>query len=382
MKFLKKGLLVLLGIIVLLSVLLFATGNEYLFKGVYVTYLHGENSATITDKSYFDTRTIASGEVIPWENDINYNKLPLSDRLENTLEENESISFLALKDGKIIQEHYWGDGAKNSKTNSFSMAKSIVSILIGIAIEEGHIEGVFQPVVDFFPEWDKKNTDNYQLEIIHLLTMSSELDWDESYKSPFSITAKAYYGDDIESLMLSLNIKDKPGSEFKYLSGNTQLLGLILARATGKTLSEYASEKLWKPLGAEEDALWHLDKENDGKELAYCCFNSSARDFARIGQLYLNKGQWHGKQIVNKEYTEISTRPSSLASHYGYSWWIATCLGEDVFYARGILGQYIIVVPERNIVIVRLGHKRGQAVDMHRDDFYTYVEEIITMYPN
>lgn len=381
MKFLKKGLLVLLGIVVLLSILLFATGNEYLFKGVYATYLHGENSATITDKEYFDTRTVANGEVIPWENDNDYNKIPLTDRLQNTLDENESIAFLALKDGKILQEHYWGDGSKNSKTNSFSMAKSIVSILIGIAIEEGHIEGVFQPVIDFFPEWNRENTDNYQLEIIHLLNMSSELDWDESYKSPFSITAKAYYGDDIESLMLSLNITDKPGSEYKYLSGNTQLLGLILARATGKTLSEYASEKLWKPLGAEENALWHLDDEN-GTELAYCCFNSSARDFARIGQLYLNKGKWHGKQIVNKEYIEISTRPSHLAPHYGYSWWLATCLGEEVFYARGILGQYIIVVPERNIVIVRLGHKRGKSVDMHRDDFYTYVEEILTMYPN
>lgn len=379
MKFFKKGLLILLGIIVLLSVLLFVTGNEYLFKGIYATYLHGENSATITDKVYFDTRTVANGEVIPWENDPNYNQQALSERLETTLEDNESISFLVLKDGKIMQEHYWGEGAKDSKTNSFSMVKSIVSILIGIAIEEGHIEGVFQPVTDFFPEWDRG--DNSQLEIIHLLNMSSGLDWDESYKSPFSITAKAYYGNDIESLMLSLNIVETPGEEHKYLSGNTQLLGLIIARATGKTLSEYASEKLWKPLGAEQDALWHLDDEN-GNELAYCCFNSNARDFARLGQLYLNKGKWHGKQIVNKEFTEISTRPSALSSYYGYSWWIANSLGEDIFYARGILGQYVIVIPNRNIVIVRLGHKRGQSIDMHRDDFYTYVEEVLTMYPN
>ena len=141
-------------------------------------------------------------------------------------------------------------------------------------------------------------------------------------------------------------------------------MGLILEKVTGKPLSEYASEKLWKPLGAEHPAKWSTDKKN-GHTKSYCCFNSNARDFARIGQLMLDSGKWKGSEIISPDYYQksitacaINDENGSSCSYYGYQWWLVP-YKPGVFYARGILGQYIIIIPEKHIVVVRLGEKRG-----------------------
>jgi CubicO group peptidase (beta-lactamase class C family) len=142
------------------------------------------------------------------------------------------------------------------------------------------------------------------------------------------------------------------------------LLGLIVEKATGKSLSRYASEKLWQPLGAEHPALWSTDKK-DGVEKAFCCFNSNARDFARIGQLMLDSGRWKGNEIISPDYYAQSITPCNIpdnsgqpVNYYGYQWWLCPSF-PGVFYARGILGQYIIIIPSKNMVVVRLGHKRS-----------------------
>ena len=208
------------------------------------------------------------------------------------------MAYLIIKDDSIRFERYWDNYSDTSYSNSFSMAKSIVSILTGIAIHDGKIKSITQHVSDFIPSF-KEGMDSL-LEIKELLTMSSGIDFEESYTSPIAYPAEAYYGDDLMKVTLKYNVVTKPGLRFKYLSGNTTLLGYIVSVATGKKLSDYASEKLWQQVGAEHPAYWSTDHDN-GMEKAYCCFNSDARDFARIGQLYLDSGRWEGKQIVPEE---------------------------------------------------------------------------------
>ena len=349
MKFVKAFLKILLTLIVLAVLGLYVTGHAYIFKGVRLTYLRGEKSATIDDHSFFATREVKAGTHQPWAIGKNYNQQELSDRLKEELEQTRSVAFLVVQDDSIRSEQYWEGYNEDARSNSFSMAKSIISILTGIAIKEGKIKSLDQPVGDFLEPF--KEGKNASLTIRHLLTMSSGLSWVEHYTSPFSITAKAYYGSNLRKLMLRLEVIEEPGKEFRYLSGNTQLMGMVLEQAVGTSVSDYASEKLWKPIGAKHTARWTLDRE-EGMEKTYCCFNSNARDFARIGKLYLNRGNWEGQQIVPENYALLSVRPAK-APYYGYSWWITGQHESPVFYARGILGQYIIVVPERKLIAVR-----------------------------
>jgi CubicO group peptidase (beta-lactamase class C family) len=242
------------------------------------------------------------------------------------------------------------------------MAKTFVSVLIGCAIADGYIESVEQPVGDFIPKFSEGK--NAELNIVHLLTMSTGMNFDEHYINPFAFPARANYGDNLEELVLKYDVTADPGQVFEYRSGATQLLVLVLEKATGKPFSEYFQNRLWQPLGAVQNAYWSTD--NNGLPKGFCCLNSNAKDFARLGQLYLDSGKWNGKTIVPKSYVARSIQPAplketdgSMCNRYGYSWWLTEIDGKKVFYARGILGQYVFVIPSEDMVIVRLGHKRA-----------------------
>ncbi|MEA3317045.1 MAG: serine hydrolase [Bacteroidota bacterium] len=336
-------------------------------------------TADLDDYKIFENRTVAAGEYIKWGTSNNYNSYNLQKTELDTFNQFETISYLIIKDSTILFENYWDNYNSDSLTNSFSMAKSINSLLIGIAIDENKITSVNDKVSKYLPEF--KDGDRKDITIKNLLTMSSGLTWNESYWNPFSSTTNAYYGNNLENLVLDLKLKEKPGENYKYLSANTQLLSLILKKATGKNLSTYASEKLWKPLNAKHDALWSIDKKN-GVEKAYCCFNSNARDFARLGQLILNNGKWNGEQIISEDYLSQALQAANYlkdennknVDFYGYQWWLINCKGYDIQYARGILGQYIIVIPEKNTVVVRLGHKRSKERTRHHpNDVLFYI---------
>ena len=335
----------------------------------------------IADHQIFNNREVSiSNNQFEWPLAQNYNQQELDANWQDTLEYYRTTGYLVIQNDSLVYEEYWDHFGPQSHSNSFSATKSIVSLLIGAAIDEGKIQSVDQKAGDFLPHF--KEAPNNNLTIRHLLTMSSGSNWDERYTSPLSLTTQAYYGNNLHQLINKINITEPSGKKFSYKSGDTQILAHIISAATNKTLSDYASEKLWKPLGANQPALWSLDREN-GQEKAYCCFNSNIRDFALLGALILHHGQWRGQQIISKNYIQQSISPASFLSDennnpvnfYGYQWWITSIDGQPVPYARGILGQYIFIIPHKNAIIVRLGHERSnQYRNHHPIDVFSYLE--------
>jgi CubicO group peptidase (beta-lactamase class C family) len=389
MKTLKKTGKWFLIIFAILNLGIIISGRTYLYKGIWNTYLKGRPGPSIDEYQIFENSEVAAGTYIPWHHSKKYSSKTIPASLTGEFESMKTIAYVIIKDDSLIHEQYWDGYGEDSHTNSFSMAKTFVSILIGIAIDEGKIKSVNQPVSDFLPEF--KEGENAKLTIEHLLNMSSGIDFDENYVNPFAYPAAAYYGTDLKKLTSNYSVKDVPGKTFKYLSGNSVLLGFILEKATGKTLSEYASEKLWKPLGAKNKAFWSLDHKS-GMEKAYCCFNSNAPDFARIGQLFLDSGKFNGTPIVSSDYVVNSIKTADLVDvngekneKYGYAWWIIPDhKGHRIHYARGILGQYIICIPDKNMVVVRLGKKREKQTpaEDHPKDVFAYIDAALEMYGN
>lgn len=354
------------------------TGYTYIYKTLIYTY------PNIDDIGLFDTRSIDDTTGVPWPNAASYNKDSLPIETIAALEENESVAFLVIKNDSVVHEQYWDHYSVNQLSNSFSMAKSIVSILAGIAIHEGYFS-LDDSVGKFFPHFNKGM--NAKLKVKNLLEMSSGLNWDEAYNSIFSKTTKAYYGTDLKDQVLSLNVIREPGTKFEYMSCNTVLISLIISKTTGMTISEFASRKLWKPILATDVAYWSLD-HNEGLEKSYCCFYSCARDFARIGKLYMDSGAWNGNQLVPKDFVKYSLTPNHIpdetgnpTDYYGAHWWLMNYKGHEIFYARGIQGQYIISIPDERMIIVRLGNKRGNKdKDGHYDDMKKYLDGALKLY--
>lgn len=326
------------------------------------------NFADIGDYKKFPSRQISKGsETFVFSqahSPILIDKLQLKEQsvtFDSYLEENKTVAFLIIKDDSIQYEKYGDNYDQTSIVPSFSMAKSITSILIGCALDDKLIQSVDEPITNYIPEL-KKN-DFEKVRISHLLQMTSGLDFNEGYYNPFGEVATFYYGTNLRQAIRKLKLKREPGEKFEYVSGNSQLLGLVLERALKtKTVSKYLEEKLWQPLQMEYDASWSLDRKKDGLEKTFCCINARARDYAKIGRLYLNQGNWNGEQIVSRTWVQASTHPSNTggsAAYYQYQWWLPSKTGD--FLAQGILGQYIYVNPAKNLVIVRLGAKVGNA---------------------
>jgi CubicO group peptidase (beta-lactamase class C family) len=368
------------GIVLICVVALYLFDYEYILKGIRVVYLTGHTTAYIDDFEHFESDTIAAPiQPQPWPLHSAYGTLRATPSLDSLNAHLETIAFLIIKNDSILYEKYATGYGIDSKTNSFSMAKSIVSAMLGKALQEGYITGLDQPVSDFFPKYAGTH-----LTIGDLSSMASGLNWDESYKNPFGITARAYYDNDLAETILSMEVVDTPGTHFKYLSGNSQLLAMVIEKAiapTGLDLASYLSERFWKPMGASEWALWQVDDPTHGLVKAYCCIGSNARDFARFGKLYKNWGRWNGTQILDSAFVAKSIRPRFEESpQYGYGFWLSNYRDKEIFVMRGILGQYVITIPEDDLIIVRLGHQIGNKGSRpFSDDFYEYVDEAYTM---
>jgi CubicO group peptidase (beta-lactamase class C family) len=374
-RFLFGFILILLFAIIILI----ASDNSHLIKAVKSTYFVGKTGPTILDYTKFDNKQVRSNNYEKWNKQLS--KKIISDTLLSKINSWETSAIVITKNKKLIFEKYWGGFSDSSLSNSFSMAKSFVSIAIGVAIKEGRIKSVNQLVSDYIPEF--KSDNKKSIKIINLLQMSSGLDFGESYGDPFGFMAKTYYGNKQYELTINKPSVKEPGLEWKYQGGNTLLLSFILEKATGKSLSEYFGEKIWSKIGARHNALWSYSK-NDNRERAYCCFYSNAKDYARLGQLYLDKGKWNGKALVDSIFFQKSITPVNINNvarknidYYGLHWWLGEYKERSFFYARGILGQYIVVIPELDIVLVRLGHKRDKTRGVKiPKDLFVYLDLI------
>ncbi len=364
MKYIKKilkwtGILILVLLLIGNLAIIF-TGRYYIYKGIANTYFRGHIRPTIYDLDVFENRTVEVGNPQPWTEHPELGSFAISAEQRESVEALSPSSLLVAWGDTLIYEEYWGEHDQNQISNSFSMAKSIVSLLIGVALDEGKIKSLDEPVANYLPEFaDEKK----EITIRHILTMSSGLSWTESYVSPFCDVAELYYDTDDRDLALNRRtIEEDPGLTFKYKSGDTQVLMYILMAATGTSVSDYASEKLWIPMGDESEAMWSLADDENSAEKAFCCFYSTSRDFIRLGKLVNNDGNWNGKQLVSAAYvnefsslaplTKKNGKPNQV---YGFQYWIYTGMPYEVTYFRGMSGQYIISIPEKDLVIVRTG---------------------------
>lgn len=279
--------------------------------------------------------------------------------LSELLSQTDTTAFLFIRDDKIVAENYYDGYDRATPSMSFSMAKSFFSILMGCAIADGYFKSIDQPVTDFVPELGARGFSAVTLK--HLLQMTSGMDYAEP-GLPLGMHTRFYYTDHLEREILNLKLKEPPGTRFEYKSGDVLLLALALKRALGnKSISAYMQQRLWQPLGMEYDGIWSMDHESDGIEKTSCCLTATARDFAKFGRLYLNKGMWQGRKIVPAGWVSASTQSDlSIGSTWNYQrlWW-RVAQNRPGFMAIGHLGQFLYIDPALNVVIVRLGSSMG-----------------------
>ncbi len=288
--------------------------------------------------------------------------------LDKLLQQTKTTGFLVIKDGKIVQERYFGGANETSTFTSMSVAKSFTSTLVGLALADEKIKSLDDPITDYVPELKGTGYDGVPIKAI--LQMSSGTKFSERYVwGRYSdmdlvfergmISEAAPLNDYLKGLVRNL----PPGAKFAYKGADTQALGWMLRHVTGESLADYLSEKVWQPMGMERDAFWNVDAPGpNGMEAAFTCLNATLRDFGRFGLMFLNHGKWNGKQIVPADWVERATAPdgpqvqpgklikgSSLG--YGYQWW--TFPDDGAYAAEGIYFQFIFVNPKENLVIVK-----------------------------
>ena len=326
--------------------------------------------ADVGDQYRFPARTIPAGDdasSLPAGVEIDLPAPPSGAEDDRAFDEflrgTGTLGFVVLDDDLLVYERYFGGADRQTRQTSFSVAKSFVSTLIGVAIDEGLIGSVTDPVTEYLPELSERDPRFERITLRHLLTMSSGIRYEEqSLPLPWGDDVDTYYGTDLRDLGLSATqIVRPPGQEWLYNNYHPLLLGLVLERATGMSVSDYMATRLWQPLGAEADATWSLDSEGSGFEKMESGLNATPVDFARFGQLFLHEGVWNGTRIVSADWVRSATAATTATDpdgHYQYFWWIDT-QRPDRFYALGNFGQYIYVAPDAGAVIVRNGRDWG-----------------------
>lgn len=377
MKYFKKIFIVA----VVLFSLIYTFDLNYLIKGVRVVYLNGYTTVFIDDNEYFDTVQVETSDTPePWPQHINYNKTNLSNSFDDFNYEMETAAFLVFKNDSIITEKYYNGYNENSIINSFSIVKTLISVSLAKAIEQGYIKGLEQKVIDFIPELKGEFANEVTVE--DLISMQSGMKWVEPSLNPFSVIAKTYFINDINKLMLEQPYTNQPGINFHYSSGNTQVLAIVIERATGQKITDYFSENFWKKMNAEKDAIWQLDSYESGNAKAFCCFSTNARDLSRMGKLYINNGSWNGEQLVSEDYIKNSLTPRDTLI-YGLGVWMTNYRGHEIGMMRGHLGQYIMFIPEKNIIISRFGREYiDKGIIEITEDTYAYIDEALRITDN
>jgi len=370
-KMLKK-ILALLTIIALIVIFMYK--DLYTRVTVLGTLFSGEEQYENLNRFYkfIDSSTLSpssnplnfkSSKTISLPSSFNFNDAVIG--TENFLQRTDTSALLILQNGRIQFEKYWLTGGENVQWMSMSVAKSFISALVGIAIRDGHINNIEEAISDYVPEL--KNSPYNNVRIKDVLQMSSGASWNEDYSDPESDInrwAKIFaLGGSFDEFIQTLSDDFKPGTRNRYNSMDTQALGMLVNRATGKTITNYMTEMLWHPMGASNEGYWLLDSE--GMEMAFAGLNITARDYAKFGELYRLDGKLNGQQIIPKSWVKDSITPdgphltpgdnplSDYPLGYGYQWWVPEG-DKGEFMAIGVYNQMIYVAPESNMVIVKL----------------------------
>lgn len=287
-----------------------------------------------------------------WLDELKVNDMPF----ETYLERSATTAFIILHGDKLLYEGYFNGSNREAMQPSLSVAKSFVSTLVGIALAEGHIDSLEDPITDYIPELVDRDGRFQKITIRHLLTMSSGLRFVADDADPFSDDFLTYYSPNLRETGLGSRIKEEPGWRFRYNDFNPLLIGMMLERATGMSVSNYLESRLWQPMGAEGDGSWDLDSEASGFEKMTVGVNGRAIDLAKLGWLYLNDGKNGDRQVVSAAWVEEATRLDTAtdpAAHYQYFWWIDE--EHNAYYAEGNFCQYIYVYPDADLVLTRTG---------------------------
>lgn len=286
-------------------------------------------------------------KVNDWTTDV-----PVFSTIKDVAAGHNTSALLIIRNDTILTEYYREGSGPDDKQASYSIAKSFISALIGIAIQEGYIENVdelvkkYLPDLNFHPYFDK-------LSLRHLLNHTSGIE------HSLALDGFIYYGD-VQKGIKRINFDTLPGTQQRYLNVNTQLLGMVLERVTKSTATQYLQSKLWQPLGMQSDAFWSTDKK--GQTKTYCCLNATAHDYAKLGRLYLNNGNWQGKQIINNDWiTQSIAKDTTQGSSFGYNYsWHIGLAGYNDYMAIGMYKQHIYINPDKHLIIVLLNHSENK----------------------
>jgi len=293
-------------------------------------------------------------------------------------------ALLVMRDGKVLHESYRNNTDADTHFISFSMAKTFTSMLVGIAVGQGAIRSIDDPAVAYVPELKGSGYDG--VTIAQLLTMTSGVKWNEDYTDPKSDVARMFLepvpaGEDPTVFYMKTLPREAPaGSKWVYKTGETNLIGVLVSSATGKTLSSYLSEKIWKPFGMDQDAVWMLGPT--GHEISGCCVSASLRDYARFGLFILGGGVAGGEKVLPDDWLAAATTKQAAIDQpgrgYGYQWWTND---DGSFAAQGIFGQGIFIDPKRRLVIASNGNwptaTDPEGVGAAREAFYKAVQAAV-----
>lgn len=314
------------------------------------------DTATFDFKAPKENRTL----FIDQYSSVGSNSIPLHVFL-NRFKHN--LAFLVIQNDTMIFENYAEGYDRESIVTTFSVSKSIVAMLVGVALDEGHIKSLQDPITDYLPELDGKKFKKITVE--HLLLHTSGIRFKERYINPFNNdVARYYYGRDLTQAIDRLEVEHKPGISFHYHSANTQLLGMILGRSTGMSVSEYLHDRIWSKIGSENDASWST-YEKQPIEKTFCCFNSTPEDLAKFGRLVMNGGNWNGQQLIPKKWIDDThERSIKNGSIWGYQYHMILGLKEyGDFMSQGLYDQYIYMMPEKNILIVSINKTHKPSIN-------------------
>lgn len=399
MRFIR--LLRTLALIVLGAVVLFVAIAAVIYSPTYVYRTIAWQGSDVFDWQKFPFHPLTASPT-PYHFNTDHDprvselfaQLAGTESWERFLEENKTQAFIVVKDGTVVYENYFNDTRRDTMVTSFSVAKSFTSALIGMAIDDGHIQSVNDPITMYLPEMGERDPRFHEITIRDLLRMASGLEYEEFRPLVFNSDdiLTTYYPDQRRISLGNTHIIDAPGEYFRYNKYHPQLLGMIIERSTGMTVTHYLQTRLWDPLGMEFDGSWSTDSQASDFEKMETGVNARAIDFAKFGVLFLNNGNWQGNQVISEAWVRESTQPflpqdydayyspwfeaMPGQAYYQYMWWGMARDGDAYdFTAEGNKGQYIYVSPQNNLVIVRNGIEYSLPSDEWLRLFYEFADQ-------